>query len=156
MVLDSYLLLWYDLAFLDFLVRRGRLHQSRCGLLLETLAFLRGRPNKGARTPNFRDYREQLNITFCSKKEEEKNSKSAPFIATFCFNGSKTTFSTFFSSSFPWLSLWRPRKQANMPDRSSRSRRLRSLVGIRSAFTLQFVQLKIEFWAHKCNSQFGL
>ena len=153
MVLDSYLLLWYDLAFLDFLVRRGRLHQSRCGLLLETLAFLRGRPNKGARTPNFRDYREQLNITFCSKKEEKI---VVPFNATFCFNGSKTTFSTFFSSSFSWLSLWRPRKQANMPDRSSRSRRLRSLVGIRSAFTLQFVQLKIEFWAHKCNSQFGL
>ena len=89
------------------------------------------------------------------QKKKKKNSKSAPFIATFCFNGSKTTFSTFFSSSFPWLSLWRPRKQANMPDRSSRSRRLRSLVGIRSDFTLQFVQLKIEFWSHKCNSHFG-
>ena len=87
---------------------------------------------------------------------QKRRKNSSPFIATFCFNGSKTTFSTFFSSSFPWLSLWRPRKQANMPDRSSRSRRLRSLVGIRSAFTLQFVQLKIEFWAHKCNSQFGL
>ena len=114
------------------------LTQPRCGLLLETLAFLRGRPNKGARTPNFSRLLRTTEHHLLFQKRRRKNSKSVPFIATFCFNGSKTTFSTFFF--FFSVAFLMAASEASEYARSSRSRRLRSLVGIRSDFTLQFVQ----------------
>ena len=100
------------LTSLYFLCWGGRFH-SLSGLLLETLAFLWGRPNKGLKTQLW-DYWEQLNITFCFQKRRKNR---LPLLPPFALMAWRPHFQLFFCLS--WLSLWSGK--ANMPERSSPS-----------------------------------